>query len=231
MPYVYEYPHPAVTTDAVLFTVRAGRLEVLLVQRRHEPYAGHWAFPGGFLDYEEDLADCALRELEEETGVSGVELEQFHAAGTPGRDPRERNISVLHMGLVRPDEVAPVAADDAGDVGWFDARRPPPLAFDHADLLPLAVRHLTARIMHSDTALRFLPARFTLAELQGVYEAVLNKRIERDEFRRVIRALDWLQPTGEYAREGRAREQMFQSARSSTARRTTRRAARRPRRD
>lgn len=217
MPYVYDYPHPAVTTDAVLFTVRDGRLEVLLIQRRHEPYAGRWAFPGGFLDYEEDLLDCALRELEEETGVSGVELEQFHAAGTPGRDPRERNISILHMGLVRADEVNPVADDDAGDVGWFDARRPPPLAFDHAELLPLAVRHLTARIMHSDAALRFLPPRFTLAELQRVYEAVLDKELDREEFRRVIRALDWLQPTGETAREGRRREQLFQSARSKPA--------------
>ncbi len=231
MPYVYEYPHPAVTTDAVVFTVRDGRLEVLLIQRRHEPYARRWAFPGGFLDYEEDLLDCARRELEEETGVSGVELEQFHAAGTPGRDPRERNISILHMGLVRPDEVTPVAADDAGAVGWFDARRPPPLAFDHEDLLPLAVRHLTARITRSDAALRFLPPRFTLSELQGVYEAVLNRRIERDDFRRVIRALDWLRPTGEYARAGRAREQLFQSARSTTARRAPRRAASRPRRD
>lgn len=226
MPYVYEYPHPAVTTDAVLFTVRDGRLEVLLIQRRHEPYAGRWAFPGGFLDYEEDLLDCALRELEEETGVSGVELEQFHAAGTPGRDPRERNISILHMGLVRPDEVNPVADDDAGEVGWFDARRPPPLAFDHGELLPLAVRHLTARIMHSDAALRFLPPRFTLTELQGVYEAVLSKPIGRGDFRRVIRALDWLQPTGEYARAGRTREQLFQSARSGTTPQAPRRTAR-----
>ncbi|MEZ5446818.1 MAG: NUDIX domain-containing protein [Gammaproteobacteria bacterium] len=228
MAYVYEYPHPAVTTDAVLFTVRDGRLEVLLIQRRHEPYAGRWAFPGGFLDYEEDLLDCALRELEEETGVSGVELEQFHAAGTPGRDPRERNISILHMGLVRPDEVNPVAADDAGDVGWFDARRPPPLAFDHEDLMPLAVRHLTARIMHSDAALRFLPQRFTLSELQGVYEAVLDKDLDREDFRRVIQALDWLRPTGEYAREASGREQLFQSARRKTARRRTRRAASSP---
>ncbi len=217
MPYVYEYPHPAVTTDAVLFTVRDGRLEVLLIQRKHDPYAGRWAFPGGYLDYEEDLLACAKRELEEETGIRNVELEQFHAAGTPGRDPRERNISILHMGLVRPDAVTPVAGDDAGAVGWFNARRPPPLAFDHKELLVLARQHLSARIMHSDTALGFLPARFTLDELQSVYEAVLDKRLDRDEFHRVIRALDWLTPTGEYAGDGPHRERLYRSARRSPA--------------
>ena len=217
MPYVYEYPHPAVTTDAILFTVRAGRLEVLLIQRKHDPYAGRWAFPGGYLDYEEDLLACARRELEEETGIRNVELEQFHAAGTPGRDPRERNISILHMGLVHPDAVTPVAGDDAGAVGWFNARRPPPLAFDHKDLLALARRRLAARIMNSDAALGLLPTRFKLDELQRVYEAILNKRLDRNEFQRVIQALDWLTPTGEYADDARRGERLYRSARRSRA--------------
>ena len=132
MAYTYEYPHPAVTTDAVVFTVRDGRLEVLLIRRRHEPFKDMWAFPGGFVDYDEDLLVCAKRELEEETGVRGVRLEQFHAAGTPGRDPRERNISIVHMGLVRPEQCTLRADDDASEVGWFNAHRPPPLAFDQA---------------------------------------------------------------------------------------------------
>ena len=83
MPYTYEHPHPAVSTDAIVFTVRDGRLEVLLIKRKHEPFKGMWAFPGGFLDYREDLGQCARRELEEETGVRGVKLEQFCAAGKP----------------------------------------------------------------------------------------------------------------------------------------------------
>lgn len=190
MPYTYEHAHPAVTTDAVVFTVRDGRLEVLLIQRKHEPFKDMWAFPGGFLDYDEDLIDCAKRELEEETGVRGVQLEQFYAAGTPGRDPRERNISIVHIGLVRHDQVSPQAADDAAEVGWFSAHRPPLLAFDHRDLLKLARQVLSEKLAHTPRlALRLLPRRFTLSQLRAVFEAVLRRRLDPAELRNHMRAM------------------------------------------
>jgi 8-oxo-dGTP diphosphatase len=213
MPFTYQYPHPAVSTDAVLFTVEASQLKVLLIERKHDPYAGTWAFPGGFLDMHEDLQTCAERELAEETGVSGIRLEQFHAAGTPDRDPRERNISILHMGMVRPGTVEPKAADDAAAVGWFRAHRPPKLAFDHKPLLKLALKHLATKLTTSDAALRFLPGRFTLTDLQQVYEAVLNKPLDARTFRREILSLDWLAATGDTAQHGRRRENLYRAAR------------------
>lgn len=206
MPYTYEYPHPAVTTDAVVFTVRDGRLEVLLIRRKHEPFKDMWAFPGGFLDYDEDLLDCAKRELEEEVGVRGVQLEQFHAAGTPGRDPRERTVSIVHMGMVSPEELQPMAGDDAKAVGWFPAGRPPPLAFDHRDLLKLARQALSERLAHAPgLALRLLPRRFTLSQLRAVFEAVLRRRLDPAELRNHMRAMNGLRATDSYTAGGRER--------------------------
>jgi 8-oxo-dGTP diphosphatase len=206
MPYTYEHPHPAVSTDAIVFTVRDGRLEVLLIQRKHEPFKDMWAFPGGFLDYGEDLGECAQRELEEETGVRGVKLEQFYAAGKPGRDPRERNISIVHVGLVPPDQIALRAGDDAADVGWFNARRPPPLAFDHKELLARARKYLAGKLMHTTAALELLPERFTFAQLESAYQAVLGKALEPRAFRRLIRSLDGLHARDDHARTGHRSE-------------------------
>jgi 8-oxo-dGTP diphosphatase len=199
MPFTYEYPHPAVTTDAIVFTVRDARLEVLLIQRKHEPYAGLWAFPGGFLDYEEDLLACAQRELREETGISGVKLEQFYSAGTPGRDPRERNISIIYIGLVRPDTLHPQASDDAAAVSWFNAARPPKLAFDHRELLLRARQHLAEKIKNSAAAAEFLPSRFTIDQLQSVYVAVLGREFKTPNARRQLLSLDWLATSGQTA--------------------------------
>ena len=212
MPYTYRFPHPAVATDAIVFTVRDGRLEVLLIRRRNEPFQGMWAFPGGYLDLDEDLQACAERELAEETGIRGVTLQQFHAAGKPDRDPRERNISILHMGLVRPDQLRPVAGDDASAVAWFPARRPPALAFDHRELLALARRHLNLRLQTSAAALRFLPPRFTLPALQAVYEAVAGRRLAPVAFRRQARTMDYLVPTGETAAGRHGRQRLYRAA-------------------
>ena len=122
MPFTYDYPHPAVTTDVVLFTIQDERLLVLLIRRAHDPFRGHWALPGGFIDIDEDLETSARRELAEETGLSGMYIEQLCTVGTPGRDPRERVISVVYFGLVPYETVAPKAASDAEAVGGFRSR-------------------------------------------------------------------------------------------------------------
>ena len=124
MPFTYDYPHPAVTTDVVLFTIQDERLLVLLIRRAQDPFRGHWALPGGFIDIDEDLEPCARRELFEETGLTGMYLEQLCTVGTPGRDPRERTISVVYFGLVPYETVAPKAASDAEAVGWFPVQDP-----------------------------------------------------------------------------------------------------------
>lgn len=144
--YRYDYPHPAVTTDIVVFTLRDGAPHVLLIQRRHPPYQGHWALPGGFLDIDEDLEDCARRELAEETGVRDVALEQVHTFGRPGRDPRERVISVAYVTLLDADAVRPQAASDAAAVAWFAYDALPQLAFDHAEIIACAHERVRERL-------------------------------------------------------------------------------------
>jgi 8-oxo-dGTP diphosphatase len=138
--YIYDYPRPAVTVDVVIVT-REERPRVLLIRRKHEPFAGAWALPGGFVDMDEPLDMAANRELLEETGVPAQELVQLHAFGAPGRDPRGRTISIAYLAEVEPDAVKPKAADDAAEVGWFSLQRPPSLAFDHKEILACARRY------------------------------------------------------------------------------------------
>lgn len=136
MAHTYEYPRPAVTVDTVLATAGSrGELRVLLIERRHDPFAGSWALPGGFVDQHEDLEHAARREMLEETSLQLGPMLQLGAYGTPGRDPRGHTIGVAWLAICDPDDAGGVAGDDASDVRWFAARRPPSLAFDHGDML------------------------------------------------------------------------------------------------
>ncbi|MBI3822527.1 MAG: NUDIX hydrolase [Planctomycetes bacterium] len=142
--YVYEYPRPAVTVDIVIVT-REQKPRVLLVKRKHEPFQGMWATPGGFIEMDESLDAAAKRELFEETGVRMEKLTQLHAFGDPKRDPRGRNIAVAYLAVVDPDDLQPRAGDDAAEVGWFSLARPPKLAFDHKHILAVARKFLKSR--------------------------------------------------------------------------------------
>lgn len=201
-PHCYRYPHPAVTTDVVVFSIRDARLRLLLIKRGAAPCQGMWALPGGFLGIDEDLEQCALRELREETGVDGVHLEQFHTFGRPDRDPRERVISVAYYTLVPSDRLAVRAASDAADADWFAIDALPPLAFDHREMVELAHRRLAARLDRSAIAFQFLPATFTLSELQRVYEILLNAALDKRNFRTWSLALAQIEETGELRRRG-----------------------------
>lgn len=132
--FTYPYPRPSLTVDIAVITLEA-RPRVLLIQRKAEPFAGKWALPGGFVDENERPADAARRELKEETGLEPSELEQLHTFGDPGRDPRGWTVSVVYLTRVRPDELTPVAGDDAAAVSWFPLDDLPSLAFDHAEIL------------------------------------------------------------------------------------------------
>ncbi|MBI3407588.1 MAG: NUDIX hydrolase [Planctomycetes bacterium] len=139
--FVYAYPRPAVTADAVIVT-REPKPRVLLIRRKHAPFAGKWALPGGFMNMDETLEAAARRELLEETGVRAEKLEQLQAFDEPDRDPRDRIITVAFLGRIDPDEVTPEAADDAAETAWFPLDRLPPLAFDHKWILRLARERL-----------------------------------------------------------------------------------------
>jgi 8-oxo-dGTP diphosphatase len=139
--FAYDYPRPAVTVDVVIVT-GSRRRRVLLIRRKHDPFAGRWALPGGFVEMDEALDAAARRELYEETGVQAERLEQLHTFGAPGRDPRGRVISVAYLAVVDPRQLKPQAADDAAEVGWHSLAHPPALAFDHAQILEAARQRL-----------------------------------------------------------------------------------------
>ncbi len=200
--YQYEYPHPAVTTDIVIFTVRDKQLKLLLIMRGGEPFKGKWALPGGFIELDEDLETGARRELAEETGVSGVYLEQLYTYGAVDRDPRERVITVAYSALIPSDKIVLQAATDAEAVGWFSMDESPTLAFDHKKIVDMAHQRLVAKLDYSTIAFKFMPEEFTLSELQDVYEIILREEMDRRNFRKWMLALDQIKETGGERREG-----------------------------
>ena len=202
MSYTYEYPHPAVTTDIVIFTIRQDELKVLLIKRALPPHQGEWALPGGFVNLDESLEEGARRELEEETGVRGVYLEQLYTFGQPDRDPRERVITVAYYALIPTDTIEIRAATDAEGVSWFGMNELPELAFDHVKILEMAHQRLVDKLDYSTIAFQFMPKAFTLTELQQVYELILGESLDKRNFRKRILSLDVVTETGKERKDG-----------------------------
>jgi len=200
--YHYAYPHPAVSTDIVIFTIQEEQLKVLLIRRLSDPYRGGWALPGGFVGIDEDLEQAALRELKEETGISGVYLEQLYTFGKPDRDPRERVITVAYYTLVPIDRLSVAAGSDARETGWFNIEALPELAFDHRQIINKAKQRLRAKLAYSTIALQFMPSRFTLSELQRVYEIIHGEALDKRNFRKRVLAYGCMKETGEVRRNG-----------------------------
>ena len=143
MPYTYKYPRPAVTADCIVIT-KETEPKVLLIQRGNEPYKGCWAFPGGFMDMDETTEECAIRELEEETGLVVSHVQQIGAYSKVDRDPRGRTITVAYLALI-DSPVLTKGQDDAASAQWFPLSTLPPLAFDHAEIMRDAVKLLSEK--------------------------------------------------------------------------------------
>ncbi len=178
--YCYKYPHPSVTTDCVIFGFDGSRLSVLLIERGIEPYKGCWAFPGGFINMDEPANEGALRELREETGLETAYIRQFHTFSAPDRDPRERVITIAYYALVRLSEVK--AGDDAAKAQWFPLDDVPALAFDHDLILRRAAAELRRQIHFEPIGFELLPEKFTMTQLQRLYEAILSVEFDRRNF-------------------------------------------------
>lgn len=190
--FVYAFPKADNTTDAVVFglDLEGRRLLVRLIKRGTptEPYFDHWALPGGFLNMDEPLEECARRELREETGIELAYMEQLYTFGKPDRDPRGRVIAVAYWGIVRPDQVEEIGGlDDASDSRWFDVADLPTLAFDHGDIIAHALQRLRGKLRWQPVGIWLLPEEFTLAELRGVYEIILGRPVDPGSFRRKIK--------------------------------------------
>jgi 8-oxo-dGTP diphosphatase len=142
MPFTYDYPRPMVTVDAVVFRYNHGIKEVLLIKRGNYPYEGMWALPGGFVEMEETLEVAIIRELEEETGLKGVDLKQLHAYSEIHRDPRGRNISITFYGSTDFYNSEVTGGDDAADAKWFPFGQLPELAFDHIKVIEMALKRI-----------------------------------------------------------------------------------------
>jgi 8-oxo-dGTP diphosphatase len=195
--YTYKYPRPSVTVDCVVFGLDDGELKLMLIRRGEEPFAGDWALPGGFVHIDEDLDSAARRELSEETGISELYLEQLYTFGDPERDPRGRVITVAYFALVNLADHAVQAASDAAEAEWYPVSELPSLAFDHDAIVETARERLRAKVRYAPVGFELLPDRFTLTQLQRLYETVLEQPLDKRNFRKKVLSLGLLEPTGE----------------------------------
>jgi 8-oxo-dGTP diphosphatase len=205
MAYTYQYPRAALTVDCVVFGFDQGEMKILLIERGLEPFKGRWALPGGFVRVDETLDEAARRELAEETRLSNVFLEQLYTFGRVARDPRERVVSVAYYALVKLSDHRARAATDAANAEWFPVSRPPTLAFDHAEILRTALTRLQGKVRYQPIGFELLPEKFTLSQLQHLYEAVLGTALDKRNFRKKALSYGLLVPLKETQMAGRHR--------------------------
>lgn len=201
MSFVYEYARPSVTVDCVIFGLDDDGLKILLIQRDGEPFEGRWALPGGFVEMSESLDQAAMRELQEETGVSEVFLEQLYTFGEVNRDPRTRVITVAYYALVNLKDHKVEAATDARAAAWFELDDLPPLAFDHDQILQVAQERLQGKVRYQPIGFELLPEKFSLRQLQRMYETVLGRELDKRNFRKKALSLGVLEDLNEVERD------------------------------
>jgi 8-oxo-dGTP diphosphatase len=191
-----------VAVDIVLFTIKDDDLKVLLIKRKNEPFKDMWALPGGRVEQNESLKDAAERELFEEVNVKVDYLEQLYTFGEPKRDPRGRVISVVYYALVSSERLNPRAATDAKEVKWHSMFKQPNLAFDHSQILDYALQRLRYKLGYTTIGFELLSDKFTLTDLQKMYETILGKKLDKRNFRKKISSLGIIKSTNEQKQDG-----------------------------
>ncbi|HEV7557603.1 MAG TPA: NUDIX domain-containing protein [Kofleriaceae bacterium] len=205
MSFAYEYPRAALAVDCVVFGLDEVDLKVLLIQRRLQPFQHAWALPGGFVHVDETLDEAARRELAEEAGVTDIYLEQLYTFGTLDRDPRERVVTVAYFALAKLSDHRIRAATDAMGVGWFSLDELPKLAFDHSEVVTTARDRLRGKVRYAPVGFELLPPRFSLTQLQRLYEIILGTDLDKRNFRKKILAMDLIVETDEVEQNVRHR--------------------------
>jgi len=201
MSHTYDHPRAALTVDCVVFGLDDDGLKVLLIERGQEPFAGRWALPGGFVRLDETLDQTALRELREETGLSRVFLEQLYTVGDLGRDPRERVVTVTYYALVRLSDHQVQAATDASNAAWYPVDKRPRLAFDHDAILERARARLQGKVRWQPLGFELLAPKFSLSQLQRLYETILERPLDKRNFRKKVLGLAILEQLDEFEQD------------------------------
>lgn len=201
MTYTYEFARPALTVDIVVFALDEEDMQVMLIQRDLKPFEGHWALPGGFVRVNEALDEAARRELQEETGLKDIFLEQLYTFGELRRDPRERVVSVAHYALVNLQGHDVQASTDARNAAWFPVDDLPELAFDHEVILQAAHRRLRGKVSYQPIGFELLPEKFTLRQLQHLYEVILDRKLDKRNFRKKVLAMEIVKETKEIEKD------------------------------
>ena len=203
-----------VAVDAVVFTAMHDELKILLIQRNEPPFKGKWALPGGFVEKNEELENAAQRELYEETNVRNIFMQKIGAYGAVGRDPRGRVLSVAYLALISAGQKLKTSRETKG-VEWHSLNSLPGLGFDHKNIVRDALNQLRFEIQTTNIAFQILPKKFTLSEMQHLYQLVLGKKLDKRNFRKKIKELGILKETHETKMEGAHRPAMLYSFRES----------------
>jgi len=201
MAHTYEFARPALTVDVVVFGLDEEDLKVMLIQRDLPPFEGQWALPGGFVRVNETLDDAARRELAEETGLKDIYLEQLYTFGAVERDPRERVVTVAYYALVNLEGHDVHASSDARNAAWFPVCDLPELAFDHEEILDAAHGRLRGKVRYQPIGFELLPDRFTLRQLQHMYEVILDRELDKRNFRKKVLAMEIVKETKEIEKD------------------------------
>ncbi len=201
MAHSYEFARPALTVDVAVFALDVDELQVMLVERDLKPFEGYWALPGGFVRVDETLEQAARRELEEETGLKDIYLEQLFTFGDVDRDPRERVITVAYYALVNLEGHDVQASTDARSAAWFAVNDLPDLAFDHNCILSAAHDRLRGKVRYQPIGFELLPDKFTLRQLQDLYEIVLDRELDKRNFRKKVLAMEIVKETKEIEKD------------------------------
>lgn len=200
-----KYPKPSVTVDCVLFGYHEGRISVLLLNRKEEPFANMWTLPGGFLRMDETFEQAATRVLSDKMGINEVFLEQLFSFDAPQRDPRGRVLSIAYFALVNPTKYDVIAGSAANDVQWFDWKNCPALGFDHVEILKVAINRLKNKILWQPVGFELLDTQFSMTDLQTLYETILEIEFDRRNFYKRIMEFDILKKVGTRQNGGKGR--------------------------
>ena len=197
--------------DAIVFGLKERMLHLLLIRRKYPPFQDHWALPGGFVLETETLQEAVKRELLEETAADVHNLQHFGYYDTPNRDPRERILSIAYFGLVRKSQVKPFATTDAAEARWFPFQQLPNLAFDHAQIVADGLTALQQSLHNSPVGFNLLDEKFTLPELENIYQTILQKEIDRRNFRKKLASYQLLKEVGYAPIQGKGRPSVLYS--------------------